>query len=119
VLPGGLVNAVLAGLASNPALPPGLLDRLIAVPSLADELARRPDLSPHHVRALLAFNDAAVTHALLEKGWVAPADVPLTNPHVAPVTPTPIRRWPVPSPPIRTSRSASPSRNRRALCPPT
>lgn len=77
------MNAVLAGLASNPALPSALLDRLIAVRALAEELARRPDLSPHHVCALLAFNDATVTHTLLENGLVAPKDVPLSNPRVA------------------------------------
>lgn len=77
------MNAVLDGLASNPALPSSLLDRLIAFPALAEELAQRLDLAPHHVRALLAVGDAAVTYTLLDKGWVAPADVPLSNPQVA------------------------------------
>lgn len=77
------MNAVLDGLASNPALPSRLLDRLIAVRSVGGELARRPDLSPQHVRALLAFDDLAVTSALLQNGWVAPGDVPLSNPQIA------------------------------------
>ncbi|MFC3896883.1 hypothetical protein ACFOWZ_35860 [Lentzea rhizosphaerae] len=79
------MNGVRDGLASNPALPPPLVDRLIVVadPVQSTDLARRADLEPHHVRALLAKDDSAVTCALLEKGWVAPADVPTSNPLVA------------------------------------
>jgi hypothetical protein len=76
------VDTVLDGLAENPALPPHLLDRLIA---LADgvtslELARRTDLSPAQVRALLARDDPAVASALLDKGR---AEEVVTNPQVA------------------------------------
>jgi hypothetical protein len=64
------VDTVLDGLAENPALPPHLLDRLIA---LADgvtslELARRTDLTPAQVQALLARDDPAIVSALLDEG---------------------------------------------------
>lgn len=75
------MDTVLDGLAENPALPPHLLDRLIA---LADgvtclELARRTDLSPAQVQALLTRDDPAVVSALLASGRVGPADVPCTD----------------------------------------
>ncbi|RDI25602.1 hypothetical protein DFR72_108300 [Lentzea flaviverrucosa] len=83
VLPGRLVNAVLEGLASNPALPGYLLDRLVTRPGLAAELADRADLTPEHVRALLAHGDSMAVHRLLENGKVTPADVPIANESVA------------------------------------
>jgi len=75
VLPGRVVNAELEGLASNPALPAPLLDRLAAIPPLAPLLAERADLSPSHVRTLLSHGDPSAVHTLLEKGLVHPADV--------------------------------------------
>lgn len=83
VLPGRLVNAVLEGLASNPALPATLLDRLVTHPELAPDLAQRADLSPAHVRALLAYGDSTTVYTLLDKGLVHPADIPITNESVA------------------------------------
>jgi hypothetical protein len=78
-----LVNAALEGLASNPALPCFLLDRLTAMPSLASELANRTDLSPQHVRTLLSHNDPSVVYTLLQKETVHPADVPFTTEQIA------------------------------------
>ncbi|MBM7862607.1 hypothetical protein [Lentzea nigeriaca] len=79
------MNTVLDGLASNPALPAALLDRLIVLadPVVTPELAARSDLTPAQVRALLAREDPAVVSALLGTGLVAPADVPWSNPSVA------------------------------------
>ncbi|WP_112262897.1 variant leucine-rich repeat-containing protein [Lentzea terrae] len=75
------MDTVLDGLAENPALPPHLLDRLIA---LADgvtslELARRTDLTPAQVQALLARDDPAVVSALLAAGR---AEEVVTQPQV-------------------------------------
>ena len=75
------MDTVLDGLAENPSLPPHLLDRLIA---LADgvtclELARRTDLSPAQVQALLARDDPAVVSALLASGR---AEEVVTRPQV-------------------------------------
>lgn len=82
---GGLVNTVLDGLAENPALPPALLDRLIATadPVRSRELAARPDLFAAQVRALPARDDPEVVSVLLAQGRIDPADVPLSNPRVA------------------------------------
>lgn len=82
---GGLVNTVLDGLAENPALPPALLDRLIAAadPVLRREIAGRGDLSAAQVRVLLASDEPGVVSVLLARGRVGPADVPLSNPEVA------------------------------------
>ncbi|WP_090013954.1 hypothetical protein [Lentzea albidocapillata] len=77
------MNAVLEGLASNPALPGYLLDRLVTRPGLAAELADRPDLTAEHVRALLAHGDSSAVYRLLENGMVAPEDVPIVNEPVA------------------------------------
>ncbi|WP_143138858.1 hypothetical protein [Lentzea waywayandensis] len=77
------MNAVLEGLASNSALPATLLDRLVAHPELAPELAERADLSPAHVRALLAHADSTAVYTLLDKGLVHPADIPITDESVA------------------------------------
>lgn len=79
---GGSVNAVLEGLASNPALPAHLLDRLVTVPSLGWTLSTRPDLRADHVRALLALDDASVVAELLSQGRVSPSDVHSSNPDV-------------------------------------
>jgi hypothetical protein len=78
-----LVNAVLEGLASNPALPRPLLDRLVTRPGLAAELADRADLTAEHVRALLAHGDPTAVYRLLENGMVDPADVPIVDESVA------------------------------------
>ncbi|GGM96179.1 hypothetical protein GCM10011609_37310 [Lentzea pudingi] len=77
------MNAVLEGLASNPALPGFLLDRLVTSAELATVLADRNDLAPHHVRALLAHGDSSAVHTLLEKKLVHPDDVPIANESVA------------------------------------
>lgn len=77
------MNAALEGLASNPALPGTLLDRLAAMPSLASELAGRADLTASHVRTLLSHGDPSAVHTLLQKGVVRPAEVPITDESVA------------------------------------
>ncbi|MEU3643052.1 hypothetical protein AB0E59_06705 [Lentzea sp. NPDC034063] len=77
------MNAVLEGLASNPSLPATLLDRLVTHPELAPDLAQRADLSPAHIRALLAHADSTTVYTLLDKGLVHPADIPITNESVA------------------------------------
>ncbi|WP_090104966.1 hypothetical protein [Lentzea jiangxiensis] len=77
------MNAVLEGLASNPALPGHLLDRLVTRPELAWELASRNDLSSDHVRALLAHGDSAVVSELLFKGLARPENVPIPDESVA------------------------------------
>ncbi|MET9226619.1 hypothetical protein [Lentzea sp. NPDC003310] len=77
------MNAVLEGLASNPALPGYLLDRLVVHAELAADLADRADLTPEHVRALLEHGDSSAVHRLLEKGLVHPADVPIADESVA------------------------------------
>ncbi|GLY51018.1 hypothetical protein [Lentzea sp. NBRC 102530] len=77
------MNAELEGLATNPALPAFLLDRLVHDPSLASELAGRTDLTPARVRTLLSHGDSSATHGLLRAGLAAPADVPLLNESVA------------------------------------
>ncbi|WP_434442151.1 hypothetical protein [Lentzea sp. E54] len=77
------MNAVLLGLASNPALPGRLLDRLVVFPELGFELASRADLSTGHVHALLSHGDPSVVHQLLSTHRVRPADVPLTTEPVA------------------------------------
>jgi hypothetical protein len=78
------MDTVLEGLAANPALPAPLLDRLVAVADdvVSLELAQRPDLTPFHVRVLLA-RSAAVVSVLLSSGRVSPADVPTSDPWVA------------------------------------
>lgn len=75
------MDTVLDGLAENPALPAALLSRLVAAADgvVALSLARRSDLSPAHVRALLARADPDVLAALLEDGWVRPSDVPASD----------------------------------------
>lgn len=73
------MNAVLEGLASNPALPGFLRDRLVTSAELAPVLADRDDLTSQHVRALLAHGDSSAVHTLLEKGLVRPEDVPIVN----------------------------------------
>ncbi|MFC5183043.1 hypothetical protein [Actinomadura harenae] len=52
------MHPVLLGLAANPALPPSLLDRLIATGDrdIAAELAERDDLTPEQAAALLAID---------------------------------------------------------------
>jgi hypothetical protein len=70
------MNDVLQGLALNPALPSGLLARLLEAPDdeLADELGHRRDLSRAQLRALTArFEGAAVQ--LARSGRLAPPDV--------------------------------------------
>ncbi|MDX3663489.1 hypothetical protein PV646_39915 [Streptomyces sp. ID05-26A] len=77
------MNAVLEGLASNPALPGFLLDRLVTSAELAPVLADRNDLTPQHVRAVLAHGDSLAVHTLLEKELARPEDVPIANESVA------------------------------------
>lgn len=71
----------LRGLASNPALPPHLLDRLVLVPELHRTLAHRDDLNPDHVSALVAGGFDRVIYTLLDKGLITTA--PLDEPGVA------------------------------------
>lgn len=106
------MNPLLTGLAANPALPPSLLDRLVAlavapeagatgktgdagdaayaadeaadaVHWLVSELAARSDLGPERARALAAHDDSrAVT--LAYAGWLTAADVdPQRQPYAA------------------------------------
>ncbi|WP_329790289.1 hypothetical protein V1227_40230 [Lentzea sp. DG1S-22] len=77
------MNVVLEGLASNPALPGFLLDRLVTRPELAWELASRNDLSSGHVRALLTHGDSAVVSELLSRGLARPENVPIPDESVA------------------------------------
>jgi hypothetical protein len=65
------------GLARNPALPAGLLERLLAVPDrgVRLRLARRDDLSPGHVRSLLGTGDTHVIGLLLRRSLVDLAGV--------------------------------------------
>ncbi|MFG1645665.1 hypothetical protein ACGFMK_35745 [Amycolatopsis sp. NPDC049252] len=70
------------GLAANPALPAPLLDHLVAT---ADEetgpvLAGHPGLTAAHACVLAARGDAEVLYPLLERGLIAPADVPSGDP---------------------------------------
>ncbi|WTW92537.1 hypothetical protein OG216_03720 [Streptomycetaceae bacterium NBC_01309] len=79
------MNPVLCGLAANPALPPALVDRMIATadPEVAAELADRPDLTRAQALALAARDgDAAVR--LAHTGHLTPADIdPVRQPLVA------------------------------------
>lgn len=80
------MNDLLCGLAANPALPPPLTDRLIAlagaepdpsddrVEDLVDALADRPDLSRAQVRALAAHHDHTAVR-LAYGGQLTAADV--------------------------------------------
>ncbi|MEV7179551.1 hypothetical protein [Kitasatospora sp. NPDC093679] len=77
------MTPALLGLAANPALPPALVDRLIAAADeeLAQELALRPDLSRTQVRRLAARSEAAAV-GLAREGRLQPAD---TDPVVQPL----------------------------------
>ena len=78
------VQHALLGLAVNPALPSGLVDRLVtaADAQLAEALARRPDLTAGQVAALARFDDAAVQLACA--GRLAADDLdPAARPYVA------------------------------------
>ncbi|GAA1362662.1 hypothetical protein [Streptomyces beijiangensis] len=79
------MNHVLCGLAANEALPPELVDRLIAVADseIADHLAQRTDLSGAQARALAArVEDSAVR--LVHEGRLTAADIdPVTQPDAA------------------------------------
>ncbi|MFD4675911.1 hypothetical protein ACFWNN_39735 [Lentzea sp. NPDC058450] len=77
------MNLELEGLASNPALPSFLLDRLVHDATLAPDLAARGDLTESHVRTLLSHGSSSVAYVLLSRRTVAPADVPLTDEAVA------------------------------------
>ncbi|WP_246203768.1 hypothetical protein [Streptomyces tailanensis] len=79
------MNHVLCGLAANPALPPELVDRLIAVADddIAGELAGRTDLSRAQAVAL-ASRDEAIGVRLAYEGRLTAADVdPTAQPLVA------------------------------------
>ena len=78
------VHHALHGLAENPALPPDLVDRLIAAADagLADDLACRADLNRVQVIALARFEAAAVR--LASDGRLTADDVdPVARPRVA------------------------------------
>ncbi|WP_328726948.1 hypothetical protein [Streptomyces sp. NBC_00259] len=79
------MDHLLSGLAANPALPPELVDRLIAIADadVADELTHRADLSPAQAVALAArVEETAVP--LAYRGLLSTADVdPVTRPHAA------------------------------------
>lgn len=78
------MHRALYGLAENPALPTGLLDRMVAAADaeLAAELACRPDLTRAQVAALSRFDGAAVR--LAHDGQLTAGDVdPETRPLVA------------------------------------
>ncbi|MFH8443082.1 hypothetical protein ACH4D3_17845 [Streptomyces sp. NPDC018026] len=79
------MNHVLCGLATNPALPAELVDRLITVADgdTADELADRPDLSRSQVLALVSrVPECAVR--LVHEGRLTEADLdPVTRPDAA------------------------------------
>lgn len=79
------VNHVLCGLAANPALPPELVDRLIAVADaeIAVDLALREDLSHAQAVALVSrVEDSALK--LAYEGRLTAADVdPTAQPHAA------------------------------------
>lgn len=67
----------LRGLTRNPALPPALLDRLVAGAGadLCATLADRPDLTPAHAGTLLARGGAVTAVTLVRRGLVEPVDV--------------------------------------------
>ncbi|WP_239516532.1 MULTISPECIES: DUF2336 domain-containing protein [unclassified Streptomyces] len=82
---------LLCGLAANPALPSGLVDRLIALNGSVDDphdellydLSERTDLSPAQVRAIAAADEFAAGR-MGRAGLLDPADVdPLARPSVA------------------------------------
>ncbi|MGI5478881.1 hypothetical protein [Streptomyces lavendofoliae] len=79
------MDVLLCGLAGNPALPAGLIDRLIAVADteVADTLARRPDLGREQALALVSrTEDSAVP--LAYAGRLSAADVdPVARPDAA------------------------------------
>ncbi|MFI5801853.1 hypothetical protein [Streptomyces sp. NPDC051561] len=79
------MNHLLSGLAANPALPPDLVDHLIAHADddLADDLATRPDLTHPQALALLSrVPDSAVR--LAHEGRLTATDIdPVTHPDAA------------------------------------
>jgi uncharacterized protein (DUF2336 family) len=81
----GTESPVLCGLAANPALPSGLLDRLIAVAdaALGAELASREDLSREQAAALASLG-TEVAVPLAYQGHLAAEDVdPVQQPDAA------------------------------------
>lgn len=78
---GGMLshNDVLCWLAENPALPPHLLERFIAVADeeLCDEVASRDDLTPRHVAALAK---RGARDKLIGEGKVPIGDIPRDDP---------------------------------------
>ncbi|MFS8104926.1 hypothetical protein LFM09_48280 [Lentzea alba] len=78
------MDTALEGLASNPALPASLLDRLVLVEdeAVSLDLALRPDLRGAHVRVLLS-RSPAVASVLLSSGRVSPCEVPTSDPWFA------------------------------------
>ncbi|MFD9416362.1 hypothetical protein ACFWC9_16895 [Streptomyces goshikiensis] len=79
------MNPVLEGLAANPSLPSGLVDRLIPVARewVAIALGERTDLRPDQVLALAAHDEDAATR-LARSGLLAAGDVdPVARPEVA------------------------------------
>ncbi|MEV3993852.1 hypothetical protein AB0J57_33725 [Streptomyces sp. NPDC049837] len=79
------MNHVLCGLATNPALPSELVDRLIEIADgdLAEALADREDLSHAQSVALAARGEGAAVR-LAHRGGLTVADVdPVTQPRVA------------------------------------
>ncbi|MGW7428449.1 hypothetical protein ACWGIN_02765 [Streptomyces sp. NPDC054861] len=69
------MNPLLSGLAANPALPPDLVDRLIAVADddLAADLAARPDLTRAQAVALVSRHEESAWY--LAQGKVTAADI--------------------------------------------
>ncbi|OKJ91834.1 hypothetical protein [Streptomyces sp. CB02400] len=79
------MNHLLCGLAANPNLPPGLVDRLIGIADddLAAELAARADLSRTQTTVLAARGDE-IAARLAYEGWLTASDVdPLVQPRAA------------------------------------
>lgn len=75
---------LLSGLATNPALPVELLDRLIAVadPASCLDLADRDDLTASHMRQLATRGGVDTTIRLVRRGLLSVADVDAPDPRV-------------------------------------
>nr|WSW49766.1 hypothetical protein OG296_42950 [Streptomyces sp. NBC_01001] len=58
------LDEVVEGLAGNPALPPGLVRRLIAYRKGLGRVAKRPDLSDDMIAEIIATGDHWLTHSL-------------------------------------------------------
>jgi hypothetical protein len=75
-------SARLRGLAQNLAVPPEVLDRLVAVADfeLCLDLTERDDLSPAQVRTLAATGGLDATLRLVYRGLLGPDDIDLADP---------------------------------------